>query len=52
VAHARSRGRYRFSSPELPPVTVPGMFRGLAGARLQLLRIAKPDQVASPLLLD
>ncbi len=32
--------------------TVPGVFRGLAGAGLQLLRIAEPDRVASPLLLD
>ncbi len=52
VARARRHDRYLVSSPELPPVTVPGLFRGLAGIGLQLLRLASPELVPSPLLLE
>jgi hypothetical protein len=34
------------------PVDVPGLFRGLSGVGLQLLRLAFPERVPSPLLLD
>jgi lantibiotic modifying enzyme len=52
VADARRRGRYLLSSPEVPPVDVPGLFRGLSGVGLQLLRLTFPERVPSPLLLD
>ena len=52
VARAQRNDRYLVSSPELPPVTVPGLFRGLAGIGLQLLRLTWPELVPSPLLLE
>lgn len=52
VARARLHRGYRLSSPALPRVTIPGLFRGLAGVGLQLLRLTYPEQVPSPLLLD